>query len=211
MNYSLKIYFEQKPIIFTDDIEAYISKHKEAATYSNYPDATVGNIEIAQQQLATTECLGVLIKGNSQDEVFRELNHLFLPITAAGGLILSSTSKILMIHRRGVWDLPKGKLDDGESIAECAVREVIEETGISGEINLGEELHRSYHVYSYKGSKILKTTHWFAMTVREEWPLQPQAEEDITEAVWIAKSKLQETLCHTWPTIRDVFATAGLI
>ena len=35
-----------------------------------------------------------------------------------------------MIFRRGKWDLPKGKLDKGEKIEDCAVREVEEETGL---------------------------------------------------------------------------------
>ena len=51
-------------------------------------------------------------------------------IKAGGGLVLNPRNEILMIFRRGFWDLPKGKLDDGETIMECAIREVMEETGL---------------------------------------------------------------------------------
>ena len=51
-------------------------------------------------------------------------------IIAAGGLVTNENNELLMIFRRGKWDLPKGKLDKGETIEECAIREVEEETGI---------------------------------------------------------------------------------
>ena len=51
-------------------------------------------------------------------------------IIAAGGLVTNKHNELLMIFRRAKWDLPKGKLDEGESIEACAVREVEEETGI---------------------------------------------------------------------------------
>ena len=51
-------------------------------------------------------------------------------IIAAGGLVFNDKNELLMIFRRGKWDLPKGKLDEGEDIEDCAVREVKEETGL---------------------------------------------------------------------------------
>ena len=210
MHYSRKIYFDQKPLILTDDIDDYIRHQAEATTYSRYEGATVAHIRMAQEQLAKNECSGIVIKESNYDEADSALQSVFTSVIAAGGVVHTPTNKILMIHRRGVWDLPKGKLDEGESISECAVREVIEETGIPDDIDLGEELHRSYHVYSFKGKDVLKTTYWFNMRVSAEWPLQPQAEEDITEAVWMEKDKLPEALHHSWPTIREVLAKTGI-
>ncbi|MEO1062572.1 MAG: NUDIX hydrolase [Actinomycetota bacterium] len=64
-------------------------------------------------------------------------------IRAAGGLVLDTSGaevRVVLIHRDRYddWCLPKGKLDDDESFADAAVREVAEETGLTCE--LGEEL-----------------------------------------------------------------------
>ena len=59
-------------------------------------------------------------------------------IIAAGGLVLNEKNELLMIFRRGFWDLPKGKVDEGETLEQCAVREVKEETGLQN-IRLGDQ------------------------------------------------------------------------
>ena len=67
-------------------------------------------------------------------------------IVAAGGLVWNEKNELLMIFRQGKWDLPKGKLDDGETIEECAVREVVEETGLK-EVKLGGFIGITQHEY----------------------------------------------------------------
>jgi ADP-ribose pyrophosphatase YjhB (NUDIX family) len=54
-------------------------------------------------------------------------------ITKAGGFVIDpSTSKILLVQSRGqMWGPPKGTMQDNETVEECAIREVYEETGIS--------------------------------------------------------------------------------
>ena len=51
-------------------------------------------------------------------------------IFASGGIVENSKKQILFIHRKGKWDLPKGKAEKNETIRETALREVTEETGI---------------------------------------------------------------------------------
>lgn len=105
---------------------------------------------------------------------------------AAGGVVLdSSKGTILLIKRNGVWDLPKGKLEEGESIPECAVREVEEETGLNG-LTISSPLCETYHTYEERGRLIGKTTHWFLMGGNKltEQKLTPQIEEGITELSW---------------------------
>src|SRR5207253_9617773 len=104
----------------------------------------------------------------------------FTLVIAAGGLVTNTDNDILMILRRGKWDLPKGKLDKGETLEKCAVREVEEETGLTG-IELEKKIITTYHTYTEFGKHILKESHWFKM----KYPLNekpvPQTEEDITE------------------------------
>jgi mutator protein MutT len=101
-----------------------------------------------------------------------------LKILAAGGIVRNENGEILMQYRRGKWDLPKGKLDDNETIEECAVREVEEETGLTN-IQLGALIGVTNHRYVERGLEIDKETHWFAMRVAGDQTLVPQTEEDI--------------------------------
>ncbi len=52
-------------------------------------------------------------------------------VQAAGGVIVNGERRILVVHRPRYndWSFPKGKLEAGESLRECALREVLEETG----------------------------------------------------------------------------------
>ena len=123
-------------------------------------------------------------------------------IIAAGGLVTNENNELLMIFRRGKWDLPKGKLDEGESIETCAVREVEEETGINN-IILGSLIDITYHDYfdTWIKEGVSKETHWYAMKIKGTQPLIPQTEEDITDIQWVNNTDLRNCLSNTYPTI----------
>ena len=127
-------------------------------------------------------------------------------ITAAGGLVQNSNGEFLLMYRRGFWDLPKGKLDLGESIPDCAVREVREETGLQS-LELGPFICTTTHPYfdTWLNKDVVKHTHWFSMLSLANDTLVPQTEEDIEKLVWVTVPKLPEYLNNTYPTIRDVF------
>lgn len=117
-------------------------------------------------------------------------------LTAAGGIVYNTKGssyepEVLLIYRRGVWDLPKGKLEPGESIRECAVREVAEEIGIADLPTISEELTRTYHEYEQNGQEYGKTTHWYAMQLGNVGSVtfHPQTEEDIEQVQWCTLSK----------------------
>jgi 8-oxo-dGTP pyrophosphatase MutT (NUDIX family) len=124
-------------------------------------------------------------------------------IIAAGGIVKNEDDKILFIYRRGKWDLPKGKLDDGESIEECAVREVEEETGLRN-IRLGEIVGVTHHSYVEREMEIDKETHWFAMKVEGTQNLAPQIEEDILELKWVSEHELAKYLSNTYTNIVEI-------
>ncbi len=126
-------------------------------------------------------------------------------IVAAGGLVKNESGELLMIYRRGKWDLPKGKLDEGEDIEACAVREVMEETGLR-DVQLGKLINIGYHEYfdKYLEKDVIKETHWFAMSVHGEQQLVPQTEEDITEIKWVTGKELEDCLKDSFPNIVEV-------
>lgn len=129
----------------------------------------------------------------------------FTVIQAGGGIIENEKGELLMIFRRGKWDLPKGKLDPGENIDECALREVREETGLN-EVKLKKPLLTTYHTY-HEGTKfILKESHWFSMKVKSNQVLTPQVEEDIHEIKWVNKKDMSDILVNTYPSIKDAIA-----
>lgn len=108
-----------------------------------------------------------------------------------------------MIFRRGFWDMPKGKLDKGETIEECAVREVKEETGIK-KLKLVRPLAVSYHSYDQGTHHLLKESHWFLMKTKSSEDLVAQREEDILEIEWVIPEKIDGHLAHAYPSIVDV-------
>lgn len=123
-------------------------------------------------------------------------------IIAAGGLVWNENNELLMIFRQGKWDLPKGKLDDGETIEECAVREVVEETGLL-EVKIGSFIGITQHEYydTYIHQEAVKESHWYAMKARSNQSFVPQTDEDITEIQWVSVKSIQQHLKNSYLNI----------
>jgi len=124
-----------------------------------------------------------------------DFESLFKIVPAAGGLVMNDLRQVLMIYRRGHWDLPKGKIEPFESKKEAAIREVQEETGLVN-VKLLNKLVTTRHIYRGKSSerRILKPSYWYLMHTTDR-NLQPQTEEDIEKAKWVSlkqnRSKLK--------------------
>lgn len=131
-------------------------------------------------------------------------------IYAAGGLVINEKKEILFMFRRKVWDLPKGKVDPGETNEAAAVREVSEETGLQ-KVLLHEPLVNTHHTYEEKGKIIRKETHWYRMTGDSTEKLVPEESEGITALKWIGRSGLQEVLDNTYPNIIEVLKAGGYL
>jgi 8-oxo-dGTP pyrophosphatase MutT (NUDIX family) len=129
-------------------------------------------------------------------------------IQAGGGLVENEKREILFIFRRGKWDLPKGKLDQGETLEQCALREVEEETGV-GQLELIRFLLITEHEYEDRGKLILKESHWWLMKSTGDQPLIPQMEEDITDIRWIDPADFNIVKQNTYPAILEVLRVGG--
>jgi len=145
----------------------------------------------------------IIVVCSKPKEIFNVVSELFVPIEAAGGIVLNANQEMLWIKRLGKWDLPKGKIEIGESREAAAIREVEEETGIS-DLDLKKLLHTSYHTYNIYGDENIKRTDWYLMNTDSMSEGIPQQEEDITEVIWVKLEENSIQLANTYPSILDV-------
>ena len=152
----------------------------------------------------------ILLRCENPEKFWKDV---FVPafkfIKAAGGVV-KRKQQILFIFRNEKWDLPKGKIDKGESAEEAAIREVEEECGITGHLIM-KNLLSSYHIYQSpvkktKNKWILKKTFWFEMHYVGMENGTPQADENITEIKWFKKSELKKVLLNTYENLKQVIA-----
>lgn len=107
-------------------------------------------------------------------------------IRAAGGYVLRSRegrTELLLMRRRGTWDLPKGTVESGEALRTTARREVSEETGLT-DLTVLADLGRTVHGYYRDDRFWVKTTAWYAMRAGGG-TLRPQQEEQIEQLEWV--------------------------
>ncbi|MBN1413494.1 MAG: NUDIX domain-containing protein [Bacteroidales bacterium] len=147
---------------------------------------------------------------NDMDELRTVFRSCFKVIEAAGGVIKNRKGQLLVIYRRGKWDLPKGKLDAGESFEQAALREVEEECGIQ-DLTLVCRLLSTYHSYLLDNQPILKKTIWFEIIYSGSKDPVPQKKEDITEIRWINPYEINSVMEGTYGTIMDVLKYANMM
>ncbi|MDN4014113.1 MULTISPECIES: NUDIX hydrolase [Chryseobacterium] len=169
--------------VFVNEKKLLLSKQSENLEKTlGYENVT--SLEIALDLLENTSVKELNVFGENIDEIWSEFQKLFRIIEAAGGIVNNSAGEILFIKRLGKWDLPKGKMEKGESREESAVREIEEETGLTN-VELVKFINTTYHIYVERnGDKVLKCTHWFEMNFYGEDTSKPQIEEGITEVAW---------------------------
>ncbi len=146
----------------------------------------------------------VWLFGYETEKMFNEFCSAFVNIEAAGGIVKNKEREILFIKRLGVWDFPKGKIENGESPKDAALREVEEETGVEN-LHIIKDLKSTYHIYPHKENLVLKKTWWFEMQTDYGGILTPQENEDIVLAEWHKKEEAMELLNKSYRSLRDSF------
>lgn len=203
----IKIYFGDKPLFLCDNVDKTIEPfiHHDDAIFIDELDTHTVKSMIHEMEQPNVHA-GVFFHPNLE-ELRKAFFKKFSLIIAAGGLIWNEKEEILMIFRRGKWDLPKGKLDKGEKLEDCAIREVEEETGLKN-TKLISPLIVTHHTY-HEGSRfILKESHWYIMKASGEQKLTPQTEEDIFDIKWVSKNNLEKYKKDSFPLITDVLNAA---
>lgn len=201
-----KIYINEKPVFICSN-EEFPNIQKLGYTTINEGDKIFFN-NIFLEDLKNKS--GLVVISNDAKQTFNHFSESLKYIEAAGGLIFNTDkTKILFIYRRNKWDLPKGKVDDGESIKKAAWREVAEECGLKSH-RIEDHLLDTFHIYHFKEEWVLKKTYWYLMSAEEE-KLIPQIEEDITMAEWVPVEDIMKVVeKETYPTILDILQELGI-
>lgn len=134
------------------------------------------------------------------------VNDNYIFVKAAGGLVRDANGRLLLMRRNDRWDLPKGKVESGETLSKAAIRETEEETGISNIVLDGLRL-KTYHIYNLYGGWHFKQTSWFDMHLEDTSACQhlvPQIEEGITEVGWYDVDDWHSKLDESYATMRII-------
>ena len=192
-----KIYINEVALILTD------SQPIDIQDYQKLKVSKFNFLKFYEQALKVNSPKVFILLSKNFKLIFKNIRRSIKVIKAAGGLVSNEEKHYLFIFRNGKWDLPKGKLDSGETFRVAAVREVEEECGI--QINsIGRKICNTYHIYEMNKERVLKKTAWYRMKAVNQNNLIPQLEEGITDVRWLAPGDFMMIRQNTYPLIRDL-------
>ncbi len=199
-----KVFFNDRTIFLDDSLPDMTRVGKDyVCAFENITDLKPQ----VRQFLEPDKEGNLYIFHDNQEALLRTFSQCFKVINAGGGLVRNPGGEILVIFRRGKWDLPKGKAEEGETIEQTAIREVEEECGLKG-IKIRDFITSTYHIYGEPGTYILKKTDWFSMLYAGKSKPVPLVKEDISEVRWVRPSGLDEVLGNTYLSILEVIKEA---
>lgn len=196
-----KIYFNTHFVILSDGKNTKFS----GETYICNNKTEILHIITTYIEHANTD---IAILFEDFETLCAEFKKHFRYIEAAGGLVANERGEVLCIYRNNVWDLPKGKAEQGETTEQTAVREVCEETGLQM-VQCDAYLCSTWHTYPHPKGTVLKQTYWYTMHSSLQQVLTPQTIEGITNIEWIPVDNLHTIIAETYASIRDVFEEYG--
>lgn len=201
-----KVFFNDRRIIISQKADITISKSNTVRVELQ----TIDDVIRWFAGFAKDNANEIFIEHKTPEYFWR---NVFIPsftfIRAAGGVVFRN-NQMLFIYRNEKWDLPKGKIDDGETDENAALREVEEECGISGH-SIVKKLPSTFHIYQspYKKSKgkwMLKETVWFEMAYSGNEDGTPQADENITKIRWCKKDELTQIGNNTYENLKQIIS-----
>lgn len=197
-----KVFFDQKQIFIVEGICSSITNDDEKHLF--------------QSEKKLAETLSVFLRQQDKDRIYiicedeemviDSFTNLYEYRIAAGGLVRDEKGRILMIFRKGLWDLPKGHMDKGETPVQTAVRETVEETGVENP-SPTRYISDTWHLYYLKGKLVIKKSIWYEMSADSGCDLTPQVEEDITETKWADPLDLPHLYKNTYLSIAELLTS----
>lgn len=203
----IQLYFASHPVFLCTNLDEILEEKSEQGDAIFLRDLSHQSLSTCWQLLDKPGDYPCFFLYHDLEELLQTLLAPATTIEAGGGVVFNAKNEILLIFRRGKWDLPKGKMDPGESVIDCALREVIEETGLKN-LTLIEKLGSSSYCYKEKDQLFLKQVQWFKMKTSDDHRLTPQAEEDISEVRWVAQEDLDPYIQNTYNTIKEILLLA---
>ncbi|GAB1855878.1 NUDIX domain-containing protein [Flavobacteriaceae bacterium MHTCC 0001] len=188
-----KVFVGDKPIILS-------TKAKDKKGVKNYKLNSV-ILRNVVRKLNTTTLEEARLIHKKEEKLLKKFLTKAPNVIAGGGKVYNKDGKVLFIFRNGKWDLPKGKVEKKETIEEGAIREVEEETGVTG-LKIVKPLETTYHIFKRRGRYRIKITYWFEMKTDFEGKLHPQEKEGITKVKWLGKKKIKKALENSYANIK---------
>lgn len=191
-----KVFVNDKPLFLTNTVE------KE----TDFRMFLLESVDIEQLivNMFNNKVKKAFLYHPDEKETLKVLKEKIPVAKAGGGLVYNKKGEVLFIFRNGKWDLPKGGIEKHEEIEDTAMREVEEETGVSG-LKITQKLQKTYHVFKRNGTYRLKVTHWFEMKTDFNGPLFGQLEEGIEKVAWLNPEQIKEALTNSYENIKLLF------
>lgn len=197
-----KVFVNEKPLFLTN-------KFEKETNFRIYLLETV-NIRKVISELFLNKIESAYLYHPDEKLIMKTLKSKIPVAKAGGGLVYNAKGEILFIYRNGKWDLPKGGIEKNENIEDTAIREVEEETGVTG-LKITEKLPKTYHIFKRNGRYKLKITYWYKMQTDFTGETAPQEDEGIEKAVWLKPSEIESALGNSYKNIKLLFETEKVI
>jgi 8-oxo-dGTP pyrophosphatase MutT (NUDIX family) len=194
------IFINNKPFIITNDWDYLIN---DTSYQHHYSDDLASVTKISQDLINNNKSRGLVLHASDEVKAFETFCSNYVIVEAAGGIVENELQQLLLIYRKGCWDLPKGRIEKDETEALAAKREVMEECGLVN-VEVKGKLTTTYHTFYVPQRNVLKISHWYKMFCPSTDKLKPQTEEEITEIKWFVKSLLDLNKLDTYNSIHQV-------
>ncbi len=190
--------------VFVKEIPIILSTEKNIGEHYTTIPLKDAHFKQLVKKINNGELLYVNLYHKNEEKLERFLRKKIKVVEAAGGLVYNSKREILFIHRNAKWDLPKGKIEKGETHTEAAIREVVEETGVK-DLEIRSFITQTYHVFKKNDKFRLKITYWYEMFSDYDGPLIPEPHEGIKKVKWKNFQKSQKALTNSYENIKLLF------
>ncbi len=191
-----KVFVNDKPIFLTTE-QVF---HKDEKCF---PLKGI-NIKMMIKKMTKENWSSVYIYHANGEQLIQKFKKKVPVVVAAGGLVKNEKGEVLFIKRNGKWDLPKGRVEEKETIEQAALRETEEETGVKG-LEILKPLQVTYHFFKRNNKLRLKETYWFEMKTHYTGSLVPEANEGIEKVAWKTPNKALKTAKKSYANIRELF------